>query len=58
MTRDEVYAILGEPNERQPGPDEAELWGYYIQEFGWSAWMNPVYVKFSAQGKVTAVWCH
>ena len=57
MTRDEVFAILGEPNERQPSRDGEELWGYYIQEFGCSAWMNPVYVRFSGEGKVLSVWC-
>ena len=57
MTRNEVSAILGEPNEKQMHAGK-ELWGYYIQEFGWSAWINPVYVSFGADGEVTHVWSH
>jgi outer membrane protein assembly factor BamE (lipoprotein component of BamABCDE complex) len=45
MTKDEVHAILGKPNWRQSGRDGEELWGYYIKEFGCSAWLNPILIQ-------------
>jgi hypothetical protein len=57
MSKERVFAILGEPNEQETLTDGEELWGYYIQEFGCTAWMNPVYVRFDKLGKVTTVWC-
>lgn len=58
MTRAEVKAILGAPHECESSSRGREVWGYYIREFGWTAWMNPVYVQFNAKGEVVRTWYH
>ena len=52
MSKGEVFALLGEPNTKETSRDGEELWGYHIEEFGWSAWMSPWYVRFDETGKV------
>ena len=47
MTRDEVHALLGEPNNRDEWPDR-EAWYYSIDAMGASYFS----VHFSAEGRV------
>jgi outer membrane protein assembly factor BamE (lipoprotein component of BamABCDE complex) len=53
MTTDEVRAIAGSPNDTE---NDGTLWAYWTVEDGPTAPLNPVYVKFDAEGRVVAVW--
>lgn len=53
MTRNQVTAILGKP---QTSESEDRLWGYYIRDFGPTAFMFPFCVSFDENGKVADTW--